>query len=324
MISKVSVIIPAHNEEKMIGRSLKEILRLEYPSIEIIICLDGCTDNTERITNDLISKYNIKNKKIIIIKNKKRLGKAATIMKLIKKSTGKIIILNDADWRFVSNKKKFDKLIKCFEDPKIGGIHLGTTFGFLKDLKQSSNINSILYLGNAWACILVTKYQIERFTKRINDELYADKNKMLYPFMIDIFRKKLINNIQTPCDDAEFTYQILQKGYELRIITNKNYPRFEDMNRTLTIQDTIKTKIRGEAGRKKLKKDKEIKTNLNKFYLTIFPYILLNINKVKTLKAKIGVLAWLCLTIISLILSNLSSLEDYSSRKLWEMKVERK
>lgn len=321
MTHSVSVIIPAHDEEKMIGKSLREVLKLDYLNIEVLVCLDGCTDGTEHVVNGVIGKHKTPDKKVIIIKNKERLGKAATIMKLLNAATGEIIILNDADWKLVSNKEEFNRLVECFDNPKVGGVHLGTTLSFLENVEQASNIKSTLYLGNAWSCILATRYQRERFTKNINGTLYADKNKMLYPFMIDIFRKDLIKDIHTTCDDGEFTYQILQKGFEVRVVEEDGYPRFEDMNRRLTVKDVMKTKIRGEAGRKILAK--EIDARFSKFYFKIFIYMLSNIFKVKTLRAKIGLLTWLCLTLISLVISKQLIRSSHSAKEMWSMKVRR-
>ena len=321
MAHSVSVIIPAHNEEGMIEKSLGEILKLDYPNVEVLVCLDGCTDDTEHVVSDVVSRYKTTDKKVIIIKNKERLGKAATIMKLLKAATGEIILLNDADWKLVSNKEEFDRLIECFDNPKVGGVHLGTTLSFLENVEQASNIKSTLYLGNAWSCILTTRYQRERFTKNINGKLYADKDKIEYPFMLDVFKRNLIDNVHTTCDDGEFTYQILQKGYEVRVVEEDSYPRFEDMNRILTVKDVMKTKIRGEAGRKLLAK--EVNANFGKFYFEIFIYMLFNIFKVNTLRAKIGLLAWICLTVISVIASKLLIQRSYSAKEMWSMRVGR-
>src|ERR1041385_1539621 len=50
---RVSVLIPAHNEEKVIARTLDAMLRLEYPSdrLDILVINDGSSDATREIVN---------------------------------------------------------------------------------------------------------------------------------------------------------------------------------------------------------------------------------------------------------------------------------
>ncbi|MBN2711337.1 MAG: lipid-A-disaccharide synthase N-terminal domain-containing protein, partial [Planctomycetes bacterium] len=62
---KISVIIPAHNEENFISETLENICALDYPGPEpeIIVALNGCTDNTEEV----VKKFG----KVRLIKNEK-------------------------------------------------------------------------------------------------------------------------------------------------------------------------------------------------------------------------------------------------------------
>lgn len=46
---KVSILIPARNEEKNIGNLLNDLKRLDYPKLEIIVCNDHSTDQTKKI-----------------------------------------------------------------------------------------------------------------------------------------------------------------------------------------------------------------------------------------------------------------------------------
>src|SRR2546425_2938136 len=47
----VSILIPAHNEEKVIARTLESMLRMDYPRdrLEILIINDGSSDSTGEI-----------------------------------------------------------------------------------------------------------------------------------------------------------------------------------------------------------------------------------------------------------------------------------
>ncbi len=56
---KISVIIPAHNCAKYIAQTLNCIQTQTFPTknIEVIIVLDGCTDNTADIINDFVATH---------------------------------------------------------------------------------------------------------------------------------------------------------------------------------------------------------------------------------------------------------------------------
>jgi len=56
-MKKISFLISAHNEEKIIGRTLENLINLPYENYEIILGLDGCTDNTERIVKSFERKW---------------------------------------------------------------------------------------------------------------------------------------------------------------------------------------------------------------------------------------------------------------------------
>ncbi|MFA6889259.1 MAG: glycosyltransferase, partial [Candidatus Woesearchaeota archaeon] len=82
--NKISFVIPAHNEEKIIGKTLSNLYKLPYEKYEVLIGLDGCTDKTE----DIAKSFTKKSGKFKYFKMKSRSGKPDVIDYLIKKSKG--------------------------------------------------------------------------------------------------------------------------------------------------------------------------------------------------------------------------------------------
>lgn len=54
----VSIIIPTHNREHLIGETLDSILAQTYTSWECIIVDDGSTDDKRKVTDEYIKKDN--------------------------------------------------------------------------------------------------------------------------------------------------------------------------------------------------------------------------------------------------------------------------
>ena len=94
-IPSVTIIIPAYNEEKRIGRVLKEIsefITINNPNWNVIVSIDG-DDRTEEIVKDYSKKYSF----ISYNKNGNRAGKGGAIKRVLSEATGEFTIIMDAD-----------------------------------------------------------------------------------------------------------------------------------------------------------------------------------------------------------------------------------
>ncbi|NWF50376.1 MAG: glycosyltransferase [Ignavibacteriaceae bacterium] len=94
---KVSVLIPARNEESNIRRCLEKVLKQDYPNFEVIILDDQSTDNTYKIAEDL--QRTDQRIKILQGENlpKEWLGKNWACYQLASRASGKILLFIDAD-----------------------------------------------------------------------------------------------------------------------------------------------------------------------------------------------------------------------------------
>ncbi|MBB5174561.1 glycosyltransferase family 2 protein [Texcoconibacillus texcoconensis] len=117
MRPKVSIIIPAHNEESVIEKKLQNLINLNYPKdlMEIIISSDNSTDKTNDIVEDFITKNNQNN--IRLYKVKKRQGKTNAQNEAVKIANGKILAFSDAN--SMLEKDAIIHLVSSFVDEKV-------------------------------------------------------------------------------------------------------------------------------------------------------------------------------------------------------------
>ncbi|MEK6907167.1 MAG: dolichyl-phosphate beta-glucosyltransferase [Nanoarchaeota archaeon] len=93
---KLSIIIPAYNEEKRIARTLDNYSRFFFKYIkdyEIIAVLNGCRDNTLWI----VKKFSKRNTKIKYLNFEEAIGKGGAILEGFKSAKGNLIGFVDAD-----------------------------------------------------------------------------------------------------------------------------------------------------------------------------------------------------------------------------------
>jgi len=90
MKPKISVVIPAYNEEKNIALCISSLLGQKNKDVEIIVVNDGSTDNTEKIAK-IFSEY------VKIINVKKRSGVANARNIGVKAAKGDVVAFIDAD-----------------------------------------------------------------------------------------------------------------------------------------------------------------------------------------------------------------------------------
>jgi len=105
---KVSIIIPVYNEEKTIGEIIFRVLRLKIPKIkkEIIVVDDGSTDKTKKI----LEGFKRKKSEIKIFTHSRNQGKGAAVQNGLKKATGDLILIQDADLEY--SPEDIPKLLK--------------------------------------------------------------------------------------------------------------------------------------------------------------------------------------------------------------------
>lgn len=83
----ISVLVPAYNEAKTIGQTL-DSLAAALPRSEVVVIDDGSTDGTGTVAAA---------RGVLVIKNRRNLGKAAALARGLQVCSGEVIAMVDAD-----------------------------------------------------------------------------------------------------------------------------------------------------------------------------------------------------------------------------------
>jgi cellulose synthase/poly-beta-1,6-N-acetylglucosamine synthase-like glycosyltransferase len=115
----VSIIVPVKDEEKVVGRLLEALLRLDYPpeKREIVIVEDGSVDKTVGICADYAERCP---DQIKLIRRSVSNGKPSALNYALKHVRGEIVGVLDAD--SVPEPDALMKMVKYFEEPLVAAV----------------------------------------------------------------------------------------------------------------------------------------------------------------------------------------------------------
>jgi len=115
----VTMMVPMHNEEKVIRLKLENLAALEYPrdKLQILLVNDGSTDNTLKEVSDFTKNSALN---FTVINFCSQCGKTVALNNALKYANGEIVIVSDSD-AFLAT----DILLKTmpfFADPSVGAL----------------------------------------------------------------------------------------------------------------------------------------------------------------------------------------------------------
>jgi poly-beta-1,6-N-acetyl-D-glucosamine synthase len=113
----VSIVMVVHNEEKILGRKIENLLGLNYPKekFQLHVVSDGSTDRTEEI----LRSYN-HDSRVNTICLPQRRGKAACLNDGIGAARGAIVLFTDVRQEIESEALRL--LVENFADPAVGAV----------------------------------------------------------------------------------------------------------------------------------------------------------------------------------------------------------
>ncbi len=131
LLPKISILISAYNEERVIENTLTNLCQQNYAreKFEIIVGSDGSTDKTNDIITQFVKKYS----NINFAPFEKRRGKKFVINDLVKIANGEVLVFSDSNT--VYDKNAIAGLVKYYADDRVGGVS-----GRLELIEKSSSV----------------------------------------------------------------------------------------------------------------------------------------------------------------------------------------
>jgi len=190
----VSVILPAYNCEKFIGKAIQSLLDQTFTNFELIIVNDGSTDNTE------FAIIAFDDPRIVYIKNQKNQGLIFSLNRAIDMAQGKYIARMDAD-----DICKPDRLLKqkTYLDENQEAAMCATTIDLIN---ETGNMTGVWELDRQ----TTTSKQIKR------QLIY--QNCIAHPTIM--VRTEIIKNLkysprQANIEDYDLWLRLLSNGYRI-------------------------------------------------------------------------------------------------------------
>jgi len=204
----VSILIPARNEEAVVGALLQRITELTYPKdkLEVIVIDDASTDNTGRIAEGFAQSYNYF-KVVHRGLNDGGKGKSAVLNDGLKQAKGEMTICFDAD--YYPQIDVLEKLTAYFVDPEVGVVQGRVT---------------VLNERATWVSRLVA---LERIAGYRVDQLARDDLGLIPQFggTMGGFRRDIIEflggfDTRMLTEDTDLTFRVYLAGYKIRYVND--------------------------------------------------------------------------------------------------------
>ena len=228
---RVSVIVPALNEEDLIRNSIDSIFASHYPKnrLEVIAVNDGSSDLT---LFGMLSAKRIYGERLKVISFRSNLGKRRALYSGLKVASGEFVVTVDADSK-IGRSAIRSLVIPLMEDSRVGAVG-----GRVAVLNERQNLLTRM---------LAIRYGISFDYGRAYQSVYgavfvcpgaltAYRKSVLSSFIKEWVHQKFMNTQCLHGEDRSLTTFILRKGFHTKyqsnaVVYTKVPDNFRQMNR---------------------------------------------------------------------------------------------
>jgi cellulose synthase/poly-beta-1,6-N-acetylglucosamine synthase-like glycosyltransferase/spore germination protein YaaH/peptidoglycan/xylan/chitin deacetylase (PgdA/CDA1 family) len=196
---KVTVIIPAFNEEKVIENTVRSALASDYPNLRTIVVDDGSKDATSAVVQEKFAKEIAEGRVLLLTKT--NAGKAEALNHALKYTKDEIYVGIDADTVIASN--AISILVPHFADTKVGAV--------AGNAKVGNRVN----LWTRWQALeYITSQNFERRALNVFGAV------SVVPGAIGAWRVTAVRqaggyHTDTVAEDADLTMSLLENGWRV-------------------------------------------------------------------------------------------------------------
>lgn len=196
----ITVMIPSHNEESVITKTVENVLQMDYKDFEVIVIDDRSEDNTATVIKNLEAKY--ENVTALIRDKSAYPGKSAVLNDALLIAKGDAILVFDADARI---KPDFlTKLVPNLEPEDVGAVQA-------RKVIRNKDYNFLTRCQNN-EYTLDAHFQIGRDAVKGAVELRGNGELIKRAALEDIGGW----NEETITDDLDMSTQLHIKGWDVR------------------------------------------------------------------------------------------------------------
>ncbi len=192
----LSLVIPAHNEARVIERKIRNSLALDYPTdrLEIVIASDGSTDETEAVARRFERLF--ESSRLRVFAYAQNRGKMAVLNATVPQLRGEIVVFSDASALLAPDSVR--RLIENFADPSVGAA--SGRYQVVRPAEVNIGASENLY----WKYETFLKIQESQLASTLggHGQLHAIR-KELYPFPPS----------ETINDDYVIPLSVLSRGF---------------------------------------------------------------------------------------------------------------
>jgi cellulose synthase/poly-beta-1,6-N-acetylglucosamine synthase-like glycosyltransferase/peptidoglycan/xylan/chitin deacetylase (PgdA/CDA1 family)/spore germination protein YaaH len=196
---EVAVLIPAYNEEKVIGRTIRSVLESTYPNLHVVVIDDGSSDRTYEVAREEFADA-IARGRVTVLRQENG-GKAKALNYGLQFVNEEIFIGIDADTLIAHDAISY--LVPHFQDARLGA------------LAGNAKVGNRVNLWTRWQALEYITSQ--NFDRRALNTFSA---VCVVPGAIGAWRTGAVRaaggyKTDTVAEDADLTMALLQNGYKV-------------------------------------------------------------------------------------------------------------